>query len=617
MDNSQCVAPAIRRSVLWLTLTSSALSLCTLPARASDCPADVNGDGMVGMPDLQLVVDAWSRGDLTTDVDGNGETDVFDIVAVVTAWGVCAEPAGDVGGPFLQPGEGWDGPTTEPGPVGDPAAPGYEARVIARWDVVPHQRITAPFEVGVLAFHRAFVDRVEFSLEGGPWQAATERTLNARTGVWEYTASIHPLELAPGPIEVRAIAYPEHGQPRLLEPLWLEVAASAAAGPVVHVDAVGGDDEAGDGSADAPFRSLWRASAAIRDLVGGASAGDGAVIACAAGTYVWERAAGETTAETSSTWITVEPAPGVAREDVHIVKTADTSNNGLDTKLVRLHDITLSGPTLSLHCSTGQDRFLWIDGCRLEAGGKFWTNGWYDGVYATGAVADGTTDHAFVGCHLLRGCEVRNFGGDAFKGARCAVNCSVENQVGLENSLHSDIWQNMNSADENVILYGITTGGDMQEQGIFSRTAEHLDVAIVNCEIVLNGYPSQNQWRTRSHHLVVRNNTFLGTPFRIVLSDSHPDVSGYFGSTDAVWEHNVFQWFKVDDPDAASGTDDPAYEDLGSGTVIDANHFVNEWPGYSGNAGQPIGEAWGTASSTGPSIPPDRGAWGAGPPPWQ
>ena len=67
------------------------------------------------------------------------------------------------------------------------AGQAFAARPVARWDVVPHQRISGVFNAGVVAFHEDGV-KVTFDV-GGRKFTAEEPKLNARTGVWEYLGS--------------------------------------------------------------------------------------------------------------------------------------------------------------------------------------------------------------------------------------------------------------------------------------------------------------------------------------------------------------------------------------------------------------------------------------------
>ena len=119
--------------------------------------------------------------------------------------------------PILQPGTGWTGPTEQPDTIGDSSMSGYDAKAIARWDVVPYQTFDDQFHIGVVAFHMNGIDRVSFSVDNGPWVDVHEMKLNPRTDVEEYTVTLDAnLFTEDGAIEVRAIVYPTIGLPRVL-----------------------------------------------------------------------------------------------------------------------------------------------------------------------------------------------------------------------------------------------------------------------------------------------------------------------------------------------------------------------------------------------------------------
>ena len=54
----------------------------------SDCP-DINGDGVVSVADLLLVIDQWGLADSPADLNFDGIVDVFDLLTVVGNWGPC------------------------------------------------------------------------------------------------------------------------------------------------------------------------------------------------------------------------------------------------------------------------------------------------------------------------------------------------------------------------------------------------------------------------------------------------------------------------------------------------------------------------------------------------
>lgn len=54
---------------------------------APTCPADLDGDGLVGVGDLLTLLAGW--GTPAADLDGDGTTGVGDLLTVLSAWGAC------------------------------------------------------------------------------------------------------------------------------------------------------------------------------------------------------------------------------------------------------------------------------------------------------------------------------------------------------------------------------------------------------------------------------------------------------------------------------------------------------------------------------------------------
>jgi glycosylphosphatidylinositol phospholipase D len=58
--------------------------------RGSSCPADLDGDGSVGVDDFLSLLAAWgSNPGHPADFDGDGSVDIDDFLALLTAWGPC------------------------------------------------------------------------------------------------------------------------------------------------------------------------------------------------------------------------------------------------------------------------------------------------------------------------------------------------------------------------------------------------------------------------------------------------------------------------------------------------------------------------------------------------
>ena len=62
-----------------------------LDVSSAACPADLDGDGEVRVPDLIILLAAW--GPVPTpdppDFDGDGEVRVPDLIILLAAWGLC------------------------------------------------------------------------------------------------------------------------------------------------------------------------------------------------------------------------------------------------------------------------------------------------------------------------------------------------------------------------------------------------------------------------------------------------------------------------------------------------------------------------------------------------
>ena len=52
-----------------------------------DCPADLDGNGEVGVDDLLFLISEWDGPN--GDCNGDGTTDVNDLLFLIGVWGVC------------------------------------------------------------------------------------------------------------------------------------------------------------------------------------------------------------------------------------------------------------------------------------------------------------------------------------------------------------------------------------------------------------------------------------------------------------------------------------------------------------------------------------------------
>ena len=186
------------------------------------------------------------------------------------------------------------------------AAPAFAARPVARWDVVPDQRVSGTFLAGVCAFHEDGV-RVAFSVDGKVVHRADAPTLNPRTGVWEYVFPLDTARISDGPVVLgaRATSLGEKPVDYNLPPLKLYAnnGGSLTVSATLWVDAAKGDDTAA-GTEAAPLQTL---KAAVKRIpVGG-------TILLKAGEYESNGLGGGANRQY---WTTIAAAPGVARDAV-------------------------------------------------------------------------------------------------------------------------------------------------------------------------------------------------------------------------------------------------------------------------------------------------------------
>ncbi len=209
-----------------------------------------------------------------------------------------------------------------------------------RWDVVPYQTFTDTFNVGVVAFDSAGIDHVSFSVNGGAWTDVSTMSVNPTTNVNEYWATLKASNLNDGPLEVRAIAYPKVGVPRVLQgatdsgngevSMFLNANAGGTLTNLVRYVSPTGDD-ANDGlTAQTPKLHHERGRVIASPIT---SPTAGRSICHGGDLYAVLSAVWNTNSSTTNQWMTVTAAPGVDRSQVII---AGTTGSGFNSKLVRI-----------------------------------------------------------------------------------------------------------------------------------------------------------------------------------------------------------------------------------------------------------------------------------------
>ena len=408
--------------------------------------------------------------------------------------------------PTMHPGAGWAGPTPTPLPNGDGPAP------IARFDAVPFQTLQSETGIGVVAFHINDIDRVEFAVEGGPWVAVKEMTLNPTTGIVEYWAKLATSDFSvDGSKEVRAVVHSKQGQSIVLQGNNLKMDADGIHSLYVNTngrgtltsnirwaDSVNGNDTTGNGTETNPFKTIVAAAADL--TVDHGSSGGGSVY-LKPGDYFW----GLTTTERlpkintdNNRWLTVQAAPGVDKNRVTI---SGSSSSGLDTKLVHLQNVRVNNTKIR---TTGRVNAIWANNIIFMGGGPdnpktleypLTPTEYSDGIFVTdsefGYMKRATGSYA-LGRHL----KVHHIWGDMFRGPRLLLDVTGSylfdanpdipgfSVGGLAPDVHRDLLQDIGPS-KNVIIYGMKATDHISGQDFFftcgpTTYCENENIAVVN-----------------------------------------------------------------------------------------------------------------------------------------
>lgn len=409
-----------------------------------------------------------------------------------TAGTYSSDPRGGSGGgssgepgefPMLEPGSGFRGPTGQPPATGDDTMLGHDAKAIARWDVVPFQTFDGVFEIGVVAFHIAGIDRVEFSVNGGDWETTREMTLNPRTQVEEYWVGLDAsLFDKDGPVEVRAIVYPNVGIPRVL------------GGEMDWENEYQGPQWTGE-------HSMFLFANA------GGTSGE-IVLELAEGTYEWGELPGMPSEIPEDRWLVIQPQEGA---EVTIVP-------GLwrnQPKLVRIHDLDLLQPSQEAHVRGSANCIMWFDGTRhtgpgmwvdsnsIKAKHTFWTDS------SVSELRSGQAQH------FVRNSSFSRIGEDTFHKVYLLLNTTVDNQGTPPGHLrwHPGVIANPIEHD-NRIYFGLDITARQKVWALRNGTIdhwEHTDVAIVRCHS--NKTTDGNQLLYlggQTNHMLIKDNVWRG-----------------------------------------------------------------------------------------------------------
>ena len=411
---------------------------------------------------------------------------------------------------------------------------------IARWDVVPYQRIERGkgMKCGVVAFSKAGIAKVTFRVNGR-LREVPAMTLNERTGVWEYwtpiAAADHP---AGGTFQVEATVYGRDGGTRVLPPLEL---VSDARGTIPRreawVDATKGDDGTGaTGDSQRPYGTIGRAMDGIRQWMkaqGHGDRADGGIIRLRPGKHAYSNGRIWGEIPTVKEWVTIT-GDGTANRDAFVI---DRFAGALQTHLLKIEGVTLRSPGKHGYVIRCTQKYkgmnLWTDDCALVGAGRYVQGAhpihhggftlWSTDCYYTELAS------AVGGNRLARGLRIEKISDDVARNCPLLVNVVANDVDPGMTYAHSDAWQTwLRDLPNNTIAYNVRMT-DAHYQGIMCRTGKAdaplaRDVAFVNCLLeirhpirpphrgVTDGGEGRSLWMRSVDHLLIWHCSFLGHP---------------------------------------------------------------------------------------------------------
>ena len=433
---------------------------------------------------------------------------------------------------MLVPGSGFSGETPQPATLG--AGPGSDAKAIARWDVVPFQTITNKLNVGVLAYHINDIKSVDFSLDSGPWISVTETSINPDTNVDEYFVTFDAKGLSDGLHEIRAIAYPNVGIPRVLSgdfashsgSLFLNSNSKGTLREVFMWVAPEGND--GNPCTEAlPCASPFRVAQRGADLNNNA---DGVTVYMkksadgTPGRYAWPRTYWPAP-YTYTRFLTISSAPGLDRSEVIFDRGVAPNSDGaydqaggFGTSKVHMKDLTFERTAANTDNSGNRGNpyggaWLWLQNVHFDGKGSGLGrphSGW-DGIWATDGSSVDSYEWAFYGALLLRGVRITKISSQGWQdvgGIFYSTIDVIDPSLYPERGVHPDLeyWWGM-SGDVNAIRKNLRVY-DSSAQTIFIKNG--VPISNVVWDNVLYDSANSDINAQNIDHFIIKDSTFSG-----------------------------------------------------------------------------------------------------------
>lgn len=342
----------------------------------------------------------------------------------------------------------WD-PTPSPGAQGLVSAYGASEPAGVAWDEPEFMLISAPTQIGVIAFHLNDIAQVGITCDGGPISYRASMTANPDTGVTDYNWTVDST-FSDGFHECRAVAIPNTGMPTVLQgsanstagpqssSLYFTTNFGGTFVPVVRHIATTGTDVNGCGvSSSSPCATIHQARNEIAFANSGTRNGGnvaGGVICLAPGTYNYGNATESFSYSAANLYLTIDSCgPGGAKSNVFIKR---ASTGGIRTRKVHLSNLTVSyvgvtndGSLAGGGTGTNTPPLLWAQNVDFMGPGKAVQNSkpitkdWKAGSYFTEVLE--TTMHDGEPGSMFRNSTVDNIGADALSAGHLIINATV------------------------------------------------------------------------------------------------------------------------------------------------------------------------------------------------
>lgn len=460
--------------------------------------------------------------------------------------------------------------SSSPAPRDSSGAVDTSPYAIARLDIVPYQVVNSNFNIGVVAFQKDGIARVDFVFTDNVntvRKSVTTMTLNSRTGVEEYWTVFDPGQFSDGEVVITATAIPATGTSNQREVTTTLFANSGGAFNNITTYYVGGAgaNDTNSGTQGAPFATIAQGFYAL-----GTSANQGRIVIQAEGTYEFGELNKNQVSQKNTGWITVEGEGSLNRDAIII---ANYPRNILRPHVDKIKFKHLSFNLEQLGQIYGNyasvNSAYWFDDCKfyLSSG---WTNE-YSGItipvrgayYVTDSTAIDTV-YAFPNAKLVRGCVLEKISGDCLQNSEFIVNITIDNVDGTVLTHHTDLYQ-MFGAMDNVIMYKVTATNLNETQSFFLEPTYMsapgnpqyvmTNSAFVDCDFTNNlitngsytnwGGPPFSQMLSRFSHIIFKNIRLPNQRF-FLRNDVDSNNQAWF-AVNVIFDNVELHWANYDE----------------------------------------------------------------------